>query len=65
MGFATLTRANMRFSLLRRFAKADEGVSLLEYGMLAALIAAACITVISALGSKLNTTLNNVNSALP
>jgi pilus assembly protein Flp/PilA len=55
----------MRFSLLRRFAKADEGVSLLEYGMLAALIAAACITVITALGSKLNTTLNNVNSAMP
>jgi pilus assembly protein Flp/PilA len=51
--------------LVSRLVKGEEGVSLLEYGLLAALIAAVCITVVTGLGTKLNTELNNVNSKLP
>ena len=51
--------------LVSRLIKGEEGVSLLEYGLLAALIAAVCITVVTGLGTKLNTELNNVNSKLP
>ena len=51
--------------LVSRLVKGEEGVSLLEYGLLAALIAAVCITVVTGLGTKLSTELNNVNSKLP
>jgi pilus assembly protein Flp/PilA len=52
-------------SLGRRFAKGDEGVTLIEYALLAALLAVACVTILSAMGVKLNSTFNNVNNAMP
>lgn len=56
----------MRFhSLVRRLIKDESGVTLIEYGLLAALIAIACVTVLGSLGTKLNSKFDNVNSALP
>ena len=40
--------------LVSRFVKGEEGVSLLEYGLLAALIAVVCIVMIASIGTKLN-----------
>lgn len=41
-------------SLLRRFAREEEGASMVEYGLLVALIAVACIATIGLLGGQLN-----------
>ncbi len=44
---------------------ADEsGATAIEYGLIAALIAVACITTLTALGSELNNTFSTVDSAL-
>jgi pilus assembly protein Flp/PilA len=52
-------------SLVSRFIKGEEGVTLIEYGLLAALIAVACVTILTTLGTHLNTTFNTVNNKLP
>jgi pilus assembly protein Flp/PilA len=52
-------------SLLRRFVCDEAGVTLIEYALLAALLAVACVTILTNLGTKLNGTYNNVNTAMP
>ncbi len=42
-------------SIVRRLGRRDEGQDLLEYGMLAALIAVFALTAVGALGMKINT----------
>ena len=45
---------------------ADErGATAVEYGMIVALIAAVIVTVVAALGGKINTAFSKINSALP
>lgn len=44
--------------------KNEEGATAIEYGLIAALIAVACIGALTAVGSQLNTTFESVNSAL-
>lgn len=44
---------------------ADEsGATAIEYGLIAALIAVACITTLTALGQELNNTFTTVDNAL-
>ena len=52
-------------SLVSRFVKGEEGVTLIEYGLLAALVAIACVTILTHLGTHLNNTFNNVNNQIP
>jgi pilus assembly protein Flp/PilA len=52
-------------SLVSRFVKGEEGVTLIEYGLLAALIAVVCVTVLKGIGTHLSTTFNNVNNQIP
>jgi pilus assembly protein Flp/PilA len=42
----------------------EQGATAIEYGLIAALIAVAAITAMSALGSTLNGTFNNVSSKM-
>jgi pilus assembly protein Flp/PilA len=42
----------------------EEGATAIEYGLIAALIAVAAIGAMQGIGSKLNTTFNNVSSSL-
>jgi len=51
-------------SLVTRFAKDESGATAIEYGLIAAGISVAIITVVGGLGSKLNTTFTSVSSAL-
>lgn len=44
--------------------KNDEGATAIEYGLIAALIAVAAIGAMQGIGSKLNSTFNNVSSQL-
>jgi pilus assembly protein Flp/PilA len=51
-------------SLVTRFAKDESGATAIEYGLIAAGISVAIITVVQGLGSKLTTTFGSVSSAL-
>ena len=50
--------------LLKRFVKDELGATAIEYGLIAAGISVAIIAVVQGLGSKLNTTLGTVSTAL-
>ena len=41
-------------SSVKRFAAAEEGVTMIEYGLLAALISVVCIGAITIVGTQLN-----------
>ncbi len=50
---------------LIRFLKDEDGVTAIEYGLLAALIAVAIIVTVGLVGDKLVTTFEAVETALP
>ena len=47
-----------------RFVKDESGVTAMEYGMIAALIAVAILTALGTIGTQLNTTFTKVGTAL-
>ena len=51
-------------TLIRKFVNDNSGATAIEYGLIAAGIAVAIITVVGTLGSKLNTTFNSVATAV-
>ena len=50
---------------LTRFLRGEEGTSMVEWGLLAALIVIVCVVIMGALGLKLQGAFSQVNSALP
>ena len=51
-------------NLVKRFVQDNSGATAIEYGLIAAGISVAIITVVAGLGSKLNTTFTSVQTAL-
>ena len=51
-------------SLLQQFVRDEDGVTAIEYGLIAALIAVAAITAMSSMGKNLSNTFNKVNTQL-
>lgn len=51
--------------MLLRFWDEEEGVTMLEYAVIAALILAVVIGVIKGIGTKANSSLETINSAMP
>jgi pilus assembly protein Flp/PilA len=51
-------------NLISRFAKDESGATAIEYGLIAAGISVAIITVVQTLGTNLNTTFQSVATAL-
>ena len=51
-------------SLVTRFAKDESGATAIEYGLIAAGISVAIISVVNGLGTKLSTTFSNVTSKM-
>ena len=49
-------------STLQAFLRDEEGVTMVEYGLMLALIAAVCITVVSTLGTDLQTLFTNIGT---
>ena len=47
------------------FLKDNSGVTAIEYGLIAALIAVVIIATVTSVGTKLNTTFNSVSTSLP
>jgi pilus assembly protein Flp/PilA len=50
--------------LVMRFITDDSGATAIEYGLIAAGISVAIIAVVNGLGTKLNTTFNNISTQL-
>ena len=50
---------------LRRFAQDESGVTAIEYGLIAGLVAVIIIGAVTTVGTKLNTTFTSVGNALP
>jgi pilus assembly protein Flp/PilA len=57
-------RRHAMTTLLKRFANDDSGATAIEYGLIAAGISVAIITVVNTLGSQLKTTFTNISSQL-
>jgi pilus assembly protein Flp/PilA len=51
-------------NLIKRFADDESGATAIEYGLIAAGISVAIITVVNMLGSQLQSTFSNVSSQL-
>jgi len=51
-------------NLVTRFVKDETGATAIEYGLIAAGISVAIITVVQGLGSRLNTTFTSIQTAL-
>jgi pilus assembly protein Flp/PilA len=51
-------------TLVARFLKDESGATAIEYGLIAAGISIAIITVVNGLGSNLNTKFTSVNNSL-
>jgi pilus assembly protein Flp/PilA len=53
------------FNQIQRFINDEQGVSAIEYGLIAALVAIVLIGALTALGTKLDNTFKTVSGALP
>lgn len=51
-------------NLIARFAKDESGATAIEYGLIAAGIALAIITIVNGLGTNLKNTFTNINTGL-
>ena len=49
---------------ISQFAAAEEGVTMIEYGLLAALIAVVCIAAITVVGTQLNKLFTTISDAV-
>jgi pilus assembly protein Flp/PilA len=56
--------AKIMKSLFVRFAQNESGATAIEYGLIAALISVVCITVLTSVGTKLNSKFTSVSNAL-
>lgn len=50
--------------MLKRFFQDEKGATAIEYGLIAALIAVACITALTTLGQNTAATFNEINNAM-
>jgi pilus assembly protein Flp/PilA len=50
--------------MLKRFFKDEGGVTMIEYGLIAALVGVACVVVLTTLGGDLQTLFGNVSTAV-
>ncbi len=51
-------------TILKNFLKNDSGVTAIEYGLIAALIAVVIITAVTSVGTNLSTTFTTISSKL-
>lgn len=64
MVLGDLARRTKVFELVSRFMKDQSGATAIEYGLIAAGIAAAIIAVVNGLGTQLNSTFSSISSQL-
>jgi pilus assembly protein Flp/PilA len=64
LGWAFELRSHLMNKVVLRFLRDNSGATAIEYGLIAAGISIAIITVVVSLGSTLNTTFTSVQTAL-
>jgi len=52
------------FAVLRNVLADEQGATMVEYGIMVALIAAICITVVTTLGQKVSNAFSTVNASI-
>ncbi|MDO6724370.1 Flp family type IVb pilin [Celeribacter halophilus] len=52
------------FKLMNRFSREEDGATAIEYGLFAALIAAAIVVTVGKLGTNVNSSFETVNTAI-
>ena len=57
-------RSNEEIPMIRKFFKDESGVTMIEYGLIAALVGVACVVVLTTLGGDLQTLFGNVSTAV-
>lgn len=50
--------------MIRKFLKEESAVTMIEYGLIAALVGVACVVVLTTVGVDLNTLFTNVSTEL-
>lgn len=50
--------------MFKRFFAEEEGATMVEYGIMVALIAAVCVVIITTLGGQVNNAFNTVSNAI-
>ena len=50
---------------MTQFLKDEEGATMVEYGLMVALIAAVCVAIVGSLGTKVKTAFTTVDGAMP
>ena len=51
-------------AFIKFLARDEQGATAIEYGLIAALIAVACITALQSLGEELSTTMNTIDTTM-
>ena len=51
-------------TFVKKFVRGEEGATMVEYGLMLALIAVVCIGVVTTIGTSANTKFGSVNTAL-
>ena len=51
-------------ALAKRFVADEEGATMVEYGMMVALIAAVCIGIVTTLGTNIQSNITSVSTAI-
>lgn len=49
---------------IKRFLREDEGVTMVEYGLMAALIAVVCVAAVALIGTNLDIVFDNIGTCL-
>ena len=57
-------RRSRELKMIKKFMQEEEGATAIEYGLIAALIAVVIISALIAVGSSLDSTFDNINSAV-
>lgn len=52
-------------SFIRGFVKDEEGATMVEYGIMIALIAAVCVVIVTTLGTQIKAAFTTTSNALP
>ncbi len=55
---------NQLITSMKLFPACEDGATMVEYGLMIALIAAVCIAAVTSLGNSLNTQFNTVGTAV-
>lgn len=50
---------------VRRFVRVETAATMVEYGIMVALVAAISIAVVKVIGTKVNTAFTNINTSMP